>query len=54
MGDVETVGLHLRRLGPSARTMYATLGLELLELVEKAGGDEEALARMRTLFRANT
>jgi len=53
-GDVETVGLHLRRLDPAARRMYSTLGLELLALVEEAGGDEEAIARMRKLFEAHT
>jgi predicted short-subunit dehydrogenase-like oxidoreductase (DUF2520 family) len=49
-GDTETVGLHLRRLDPAAQRMYATLGDELLSLVEKAGGDEEAISTMRKLF----
>jgi len=49
-GDTETVGLHLRRLDPAAQRMYATLGNELLSLVERAGGDEEAISTMRKLF----
>jgi len=52
-GDVETIGLHLRRLNPAARRMYSTLGLELLALVERAGGDPEAIARIRKLFQAD-
>lgn len=53
-GDIETVGLHLRRLDPPAQRMYATLGNELLTLVERAGGDAEAISTMRKLFEAHT
>jgi predicted short-subunit dehydrogenase-like oxidoreductase (DUF2520 family) len=53
-GDTETVGLHLRRLDPAAQRMYATLGNELLGLVERSGGDEEAISTMRKLFEAHT
>jgi predicted short-subunit dehydrogenase-like oxidoreductase (DUF2520 family) len=53
-GDTETVGLHLRRLDAGGQRMYATLGNELLTLVERAGGDAQAISTMRKLFEVHT
>ncbi len=52
-GDVETVRLHLRSLGPRERSLYAVLGLEILNLAREAGlSDELAEELTETLQRA--
>jgi predicted short-subunit dehydrogenase-like oxidoreductase (DUF2520 family) len=49
-GDVETVRLHLRTLGPRERALYAALGLEALGLVREGGLDEDRLEELRELL----
>ncbi len=49
-GDVETIGLHMRSLEPRERALYAALGMELAELIEGTGFDNDALSEIRTLM----
>jgi predicted short-subunit dehydrogenase-like oxidoreductase (DUF2520 family) len=49
-GDVETVRLHLKTLGPRERALYAALGLEALGLAREAGLSEEAVNSLRELL----
>ena len=49
-GDVETIGLHMRSLEPRERALYAALGMELAELIEGTGFDNDVLSEIRTLM----
>lgn len=49
-GDVETVRLHLRTLEPRERTLYASLGLEILNLAREGGLDENTMEELKTMF----
>ena len=49
-GDVETVGLHLRTLEPRERTLYASLGLEILNLAGEGGLDENSMEELKEMF----
>jgi hypothetical protein len=49
-GDVETVRLHLRTLEPRERTLYASLGLEILEVAGEGGLDEGSVEELREMF----
>lgn len=46
-GDLETVRLHLRTLEPRERALYASLGLEILNLAEDGGLDEDTVEELR-------
>ena len=46
-GDLETVRLHLRTLDPRERSLYAALGLEILQLAVEGGLDEEVAEQVR-------
>jgi predicted short-subunit dehydrogenase-like oxidoreductase (DUF2520 family) len=50
-GDVETVRLHLRTLEPRERALYASMGLEILELAEEGGLDEMSAEEIREIFK---
>jgi len=50
-GDVETVRLHLRTLEPRERALYASMGLEILELAEEGGLDEMSAEEIREVFK---
>ncbi|TFH63921.1 MAG: DUF2520 domain-containing protein [Gemmatimonadales bacterium] len=49
-GDVETVRLHLRVLEPRERTLYASLGLEILKLAGEGGLDETSMEELKEIF----
>ncbi|MCJ7626996.1 MAG: DUF2520 domain-containing protein, partial [Longimicrobiales bacterium] len=49
-GDVETVRLHLRALEPRERTLYASLGLEILKLAGEGGLDETSMEELKEIF----
>jgi predicted short-subunit dehydrogenase-like oxidoreductase (DUF2520 family) len=49
-GDVETIQLHLRALGPRERSLYAALGLEVLQLAEEGGLDAAVAEVVRELL----
>jgi predicted short-subunit dehydrogenase-like oxidoreductase (DUF2520 family) len=49
-GDVETVRLHLRTLEPRERSLYASLGLEILTLAEEGGLDQELVNKLREML----
>ena len=49
-GDVETVRLHLRTLEPRERALYASLGLEILNLAGEGGLDESSMEELREIF----
>jgi predicted short-subunit dehydrogenase-like oxidoreductase (DUF2520 family) len=49
-GDVETVRLHLQTLEPRERTLYASLGLEILELAREGGLDEGSMEELKEIF----
>jgi predicted short-subunit dehydrogenase-like oxidoreductase (DUF2520 family) len=49
-GDVETVRLHLRTLEPRERALYASLGLEILELAREGGLNEASLEELKEMF----
>lgn len=49
-GDVETVRLHLRILGPRERSLYVALGLEVLSVAEEGGLDPEQVHELRELL----
>jgi predicted short-subunit dehydrogenase-like oxidoreductase (DUF2520 family) len=49
-GDVETVRLHLRTLEPRERTLYASLGLEILKLAGEGGLDENTMEELKKMF----
>lgn len=49
-GDVETIGLHMRSLEPRERALYAALGMELADLIEGTGFDNDVLSEIRTLM----
>ena len=49
-GDVETVRLHLRTLEPRERGLYAAMGLEILNLAEEGGLEEEVGEELRDLL----
>jgi predicted short-subunit dehydrogenase-like oxidoreductase (DUF2520 family) len=50
-GDVETVGLHLRTLEPRERALYASMGLEILEVALEGGLDEMSAEEIRDLLK---
>jgi predicted short-subunit dehydrogenase-like oxidoreductase (DUF2520 family) len=45
-GDLETVRLHLRSLGPRERALYSALGKEILQLAMDGGLDREVAEAM--------
>jgi len=49
-GDVETVRVHLRTLEPRERSLYASMGLEILQLAVDGGLDPVAAETLRELF----
>lgn len=49
-GDLETVRLHLRTLEPRERRLYATLGLELLNLAREGDLAEEEAEEIRMIL----
>lgn len=49
-GDVETVRLHLRTLEPRERALYASMGLEVLNLAADGGLGEELVKELRETF----
>ena len=49
-GDVETVKLHLRTLEPRERALYASLGLEILQVAGEGGLDEDTMEELEELF----
>ncbi len=49
-GDMETIGLHMRSLEPRERALYAALGMELADLIEGTGFDNDTLSEIRTLM----
>ncbi len=46
-GDLETVRLHLRTLEPREKALYASLGLEILNLAKDGGLDEDTVEELR-------
>ena len=50
-GDVETVGLHLRTLEPRERALYASMGLEILEVAVEGGLDKMSADEIRNLLK---
>ena len=46
-GDLETVRLHLRALEPREKALYASLGLEILNLAKDGGLDEDTVEELR-------
>ena len=49
-GDVETVRLHLRTLEPRERSLYASMGLEILALAVEGGLDETVAEELREML----
>jgi len=49
-GDVETVRLHLRTLEPRERALYASLGLEILQVAVEGGLDPTTADALRELL----
>ena len=49
-GDIETVRLHLRTLEPRERTLYASLGLEILRLAGEGGLDGNSMEELKGMF----
>ena len=49
-GDVETVRLHLRTLEPRERSLYASMGMEILALAEEGGLSQETADELREIF----
>ncbi len=49
-GDVETVRLHLRALEPRERSVYAAMGLEILEVALEEGLDTDTAEGLRELL----
>jgi predicted short-subunit dehydrogenase-like oxidoreductase (DUF2520 family) len=49
-GDVETVRLHLRALEPRERALYASLGMEILNLAGGGGLSEDVRDELREMF----
>jgi len=42
--------LHLRTLEPRERTLYASLGLEILNLAGEGGLDENSMEELKEMF----
>jgi predicted short-subunit dehydrogenase-like oxidoreductase (DUF2520 family) len=49
-GDLETVRLHLKTLGPRERSLYVVLGLEALDLAREMGLAEETATTLHELL----
>ena len=49
-GDLETVRLHLRTLEPRERSLYASLGKEILKLAAEGGLDLDKIEELEEMF----